>query len=231
MTDQVRTARIAGGALLFICACGFLSNNLIVSGDAMATAHNIVGQERWFRIGVFGEVAMLNGDIVLAVALYRLLASVNSGLALAGSVWRLANAGMLALGAVAELVALHIVKDAHFGVALGSAQTAAVMRAFLDVHGTATTVGLIFFGLGAGFHARLFWVSNYIPRLLAGAYLAVAAAIFVSCALMLIFPAILDVVDPWVIAPDFLIELIVALWLLIKGVRVQPYQAGPSLAV
>ena len=214
-----RIARIAGAALLLICGSGLLSNNLIIAGNAIATAHNIVAQERWFRTGIFGELLMLNGDIVLAVALYRLFAPVSAGLALAGTIWRLANATMLAFGVVAELVSVDIATDHRYSAMLGPAQAPAVMRALLDVHGTAMSVGLIFFGLGAGIHAWLFWVSRYIPRPLAAAYLVVAALIFVSCTLLIVFPAMIGLVDPWVIAPDFFVELAVALWLLFKGIR------------
>ena len=214
------SGRIAGAALLVICASGLLSNNLVVAGDAVATAHNILTHERWFRTGVLGELLMLNGDIVLAVALYRLLAPVGRSLALAGTIWRLANAVMLSLGIIAELVALDVVTDRHYSAALGSPQAAAMMRALLDMHGTANTIGLIFFGLGASAHAWLLWVSQYVPRVLAGAYLAVATAIFVSCALLVVFPRTVDLIDPWIIAPDFFVELAVALWLLIKGVTI-----------
>jgi hypothetical protein len=141
-------------------------------------------------------------------------------LALAGTVWRLANAAMLALGTVVELVALDVAKDSHYLAALGGPQSAAVMRILLDIHGTATSTGLIFFGLGAGFHAWLLWISRYIPRVLAGAYMIVAAAIFLSCSLLIVFPGMIDVVDPWVIAPDFFVELTVALWLLVRGVHI-----------
>ncbi len=90
---------------------------------------------------------MLNGDVVLAVALYRLLAPFGNGVALLGMVWRLVNAAMLAIGAVAELVAVDEVTDQHYAAALGIAQASAMMRVLLDIHGTAMSSGLILFGL------------------------------------------------------------------------------------
>jgi hypothetical protein len=96
--DQRRYARIAGAALVLICTVGVLSNNLIVSGDAVATAHNILTHQRQFRIGIAGELAMLNSDVVLAVALFGLLRPVDATLALLGSFWRLGNAVVLAIG-------------------------------------------------------------------------------------------------------------------------------------
>lgn len=173
---------------------------------------------------------MLNADIVLAVALYRLLAPAGAGLAMAGAIWRLANAVMLAIGVVTELMAVDVATDSRYSAALGAPQASEIMRVLLNTHGTATSVGLIFFGLGAGLHAWLFWVSRYLPRLLSGAYLAIAAAISLSCALLIVFPGVIAVVDPWIIAPDFVIELAVALWLLIKGAGADPATKSIGLA-
>jgi hypothetical protein len=213
--DRQRAARTAGIALLVICASALLSNDLIVAGDALATANNLRTHEGWFRIGILGEFTMLNGDIVLAVALYFLLAPVHRPLALLGSLWRLANAGLLAVGVVANSVALDSVTNSS-----GTLQPlqASVMNMWLDAHGTAESVGLIFFGLGAGVHSYLFYRSKYIPRTLSGAYLIVTALIFISCTGMLLIPALQRVAAPWILAPDFLVEVAVALWLTIKGV-------------
>jgi hypothetical protein len=214
--DPQRTARAAGIALLLICASAFLSNDLIVAGDALATAANLRTHEGWFRIGIVGEFAMLNADIVLALALYLLLSPVHRPLALLGSLWRLANAGLLAVGVVANLIAIDLV----IGPGAASAPQAAAMNMWLDVHATAETVGLIFFGLGAGIHSYLLYRSRYIPRPLSGTYLLVTLLLFMSCTGMLLFPAVQGVVVPWIIAPDFLVEFAVALWLTIKGVSI-----------
>ena len=223
--DQPRIARIAGAALLLICASALFSNDLIVPGDAVATAHNVVTHETRFRVGIFGELLMLNGDIMLAIALYLLLRPVNAGLALIGTIWRLANAMLLAVGVATSLVAIDAVTDKHYLEAFQSAQMATAMRQLLDFHGTAMSLGLVFFGLGAGVHSYLFWQSRYIPRVLSGAYLLVTSALFLTCSAMIVFPAMERVADPWVVAPDFFVELAVALWLLIKGVRVEQSQS------
>jgi hypothetical protein len=215
LVDQQRSARTAGIALLVICASAVFSNDLIVAGDALATATNLRAHERWFRIGIVGEFVMLNADIVLAVALYLLLAPVHRPLALLGSLWRLANAGLLAVGVVANLVALDCVTDLA-GTSLPL--QAPVMKLWLDVHATAETVGLIFFGLGAGIHSYLLYRSRYIPRALSGAYLLVTTLLCIFCVGILLIPAVQGIVVPWIIAPDFFVEVAVALWLTIKGI-------------
>ena len=220
--SQQRWARIAGCALLMICLSALLSNNLTVAGNASATANNILAHDRQFRIGIWGELIMLNGDVVLGAALYALLKPVNAPLALLGTLWRFANALLLGIGVVVSLVALDILEASRHGPALSADQIQITARQLLDIHGTAMEVGLIFFGLGAFVHALLLWKSSYIPRPLSGAYLVVALLIFVSFSSVIVFPALDAIIDPWAIAPDFIVELAVAFWLVVMGAKIGP---------
>ena len=208
-------ARIAGLTLLLICLSFVLSNSLVVAGDAAATARNILAHERQFRVGIAGEFFMLNGDVLLAVALYALLKPVDAPLALLGTLWRFANALIQGVGVVVSLVALDYLNDAHYPTAFRSDQVQAMARQLLDMHDTAMAVGLVFFGLGAAIHAYLLWVSRYIPRLLSGAYIAVAVVILISCSAEIVFPSLDAIIYPWFIAPDFVVELSVGLRLLL----------------
>jgi hypothetical protein len=223
-------ARIAGVSLLVIIASSVLSNNLVVSGDAPATAHNILTHERQFRIGLTGEMIMLNSDFVLAIALYALLKPVNRMLALLGAFWRVANAIVLGVGVVVSLVALDALGDAHYLTAFKTEQMQAIARQLLDIHGAAMMIGLIFFGFGAATHSYLFWKSRYIPRWLAASYLLVTAFIVVCCFAIIIFPTLDALIDPWFVVPDFIVELVVALWLTIKGVNITVQRAAQAAA-
>ncbi len=217
---QSRYARVAGIALLLICLSGALSNNLIVAGDAVRTARNILAHERQFRVGIFGELLMLNGDVILAVALYVLLKPINEPLALLGMLWRFANALIQGVGVVVSLVAFDYISDLNYRTAFTLEQMQMMARQLLDIHATAMAVGLVFFGFGASIHAYLLWASSYIPRLLSGAYIAVAVVILTSCSAAIVFPGLDGLVYPWFIAPDFLVELSVGIWLALKGVRI-----------
>ena len=163
---------------------------------------------------------MLNSDILLATALYALLKPVNANLALLGTFWRLGNAFMIAVGVVVSLVALDLLRDTHYLTAFRIEQMQAEARQFLDIHGTAAEIGLILFGLGAAIHAYLLYKSRYIPRILSGLYFIMAGEIVVSCFLILIFPALDAVIDPWFILPDFVVEFAAGLWLLIRGAKI-----------
>jgi hypothetical protein len=219
MSQRV-SARIAGASLLLIILTSVLSNNLVVAGDAAATARNILAHERQFRISLAGETVMFNADVVLALALYTLLKPVNGTLALLGAFWRIANATVLAVGIIVSLVALDLLGDAHYLAAFKTEQTQALARQLLEVHGAAMLVGLIFFGFGAAVHSYLLWKSRYIPRILSGSYLAVAVLIVACCFAIIVFPSLDAIIDPWFIVPDFVVELLVALWLTIKGANI-----------
>jgi hypothetical protein len=213
-------ARVAGISLLVIISSSLLSNDLIVPGDAAVTASNILAHERQFRIGLAGELIMLNFDFLLAIALYAVLKPVNRNLALLGALWRIGNAIVLGVGVAATLVALRDLGDVHYLLAFKADQIQAIARQLLDIHGAATIIGLIFFGLGAAMHSYLFWKSRYIPRVLSASYLAVTVLIVVCCFAIIVFPGIDATIDPWFVVPDFVVELLVALWLTIKGVHI-----------
>jgi hypothetical protein len=222
ITDQQRRyARMAGLALLLICLSALLSNNLIVAGDAVATANNIFTHERWFRVGIAGELFMANCDIVLAVALYVVLKPISPPFALIGMLWRFANAALLCVGVVVSIVALDILDDTHYLTAFRSDQAAALARELFNIHGTAMAIGLVLFALGAATHAFLLWTARYLPRPLSGAYFIVTLLIALSCSAVIVWPSLDTIIDPWLIAPDFFVELAVAAWLLFRGIEVR----------
>ena len=80
-------ARIGGVLYLIIIVAGifgemFVRDNLIVSGDATATANNIMASQLLWRIGIAGDLLMHVCDIPLMLIFYLLLRPVNKNLAL-----------------------------------------------------------------------------------------------------------------------------------------------------
>jgi hypothetical protein len=225
-------ARVAGVALLIIILSGVLGNHLVVWSDAATTARNLVTHELRFRVGLAGELLMLNADIVLALAFYMLLKPVGAGLALLGAFWRLTNAFLIAGGVIAGVVASDVLADPHVSAALttfSAAQRPPLVLLFLDLHVTAMVIGLLPFSLGAAAHSWLLWRSRYIPRVLSGAYLLAVTVLFAGALTILLLPHLDATIDPLFIVPDFVVELVVALWLIIRAVRISdPHAAGAA---
>jgi hypothetical protein len=89
MNSIKKTARITGVLYLIIAiAMGFsftaAFSNLIVPGDATATANNIMASEGLFRIGFVGDSVTFLSEIVLVVMLYVLFKPVSKTLSLGG---------------------------------------------------------------------------------------------------------------------------------------------------
>jgi hypothetical protein len=214
-----RWARTAGIALLVICSNILLSNDLVTWADPKGTADVLAAHQTWFRIGILGDVIMAGADAVLAVALFQLLRAGAPGLALLGTVGRLINVVLLATGALASLVALDFASDPRTMAALSAEPRIASMQAALDWHSTTMDIGLVFWACGAAIHSVLLWRVRLIPRFLSGAYTAITALLGMTCAAMIAVPVVEKVVNPWLLAPDFLIEIGVALWLTFGALR------------
>ena len=77
-----KAARVAGALYVLNGVTGFFSlqyvpGKLIVSGNAAATANNILAHEMLFRLGIVSELFCAAEFIFVVWALYRLLNGVN----------------------------------------------------------------------------------------------------------------------------------------------------------
>src|SRR5438046_5077713 len=77
-----KAARIAGAIYLSMVVTGpfsliYVPSKLIVRGNAAATADNILAHETMFRLSILADLVGQVIFICLAIALYRLLSSVN----------------------------------------------------------------------------------------------------------------------------------------------------------
>ena len=74
-----------------MCPCG----KIIVSGDAAATAHNIVASPLLWRIGITGDLIMHLCDLFLTIIYYLLLKRVNKTLAMLSVLFGLIQTAVL----------------------------------------------------------------------------------------------------------------------------------------
>src|SRR5229473_7743499 len=77
-----KAARIAGAIYLSLVLVApfsmlYVPGKLIVRGNALATADNILAHETMFRLSIFGDLIGQVIFICLGIALYRLLSNVN----------------------------------------------------------------------------------------------------------------------------------------------------------
>jgi len=223
--SQRTAAKVAGiSGLLTVAIVVFanyvLLNPLIVPGNAVETARNIVAHETQFRITAVCFLIYSAGVVVLLAALYLILRPVNQGLALVGALFRLVFALLWLLTTLNMLGALRHLGSASYLQVFEADRLQTLARLHLAANFDDYYAGLPFFGLAATVCSYLWLKSNYIPKSLS-IFGLISSAWCVACAVVfLIFPHFNKTVnDYWFDSPMALFELALSLWLLFKGLK------------
>jgi hypothetical protein len=223
--SQRTAAKVAGiaGILAFVLVVFgnyVLLNPLIVPRNAVDTAHNILAHQTQYRFALVCFITYDIGGIVLLTSLYVIFAPVNRGLALAGALFRLVFVMVWLVAPLNSLGALRLLGDSNYLQVLGPEGLQALARAQIAASFDDYYVGLPFFGLAATVCAWLWLKSKYIPRGLS-IFGVVASAWCVFCAVVyLIFPDFNKIVNDYIFdSPMALFELVVSVWLLVKGLK------------
>src|SRR5437762_3355764 len=222
---QRTAAKVAGIAGLLAFALVVFGNYvllgpLIIPRNAVDTARNILAHQTQFRLALICFITYGIGAIVLATALYVILAPVNRGLALAGALFRLVFAILWLIAPLNSLAALRLLGDVSYLKVFEPDRLQALARVQIAGSFDDYYVVLPFFGLAATVCAWLWLKSNYIPRGLS-IFGVIASAWCVFCAVVyLIFPNFNKIVNDYVFdSPMAIFELAVSFWLLFRGLK------------
>jgi len=192
---------------------------LIVSGDAVRTAMNIVASERLFRIGSVIHLITFASDAMLAVALYVVLRPVNRNLALLAAAWRIVDCSVLSVNLLNDFVVLRLLSGADYLKVFDLKQLQALARLFYSVEGAGFQIGFVFLGLGSTLFSYLWLRSRYIPKVLAGWGIFASLVMAIVTLAVMLFPRLGEALGLTYMAPMFFYEVGLGLWLLIKGIR------------
>lgn len=223
-------ARIGGVLGLVIVALGifaegFVRGSVIVSGDAAATAANIIESEQLYRLGFAGELIMLSCDIAFALILYVLLRPVNRNLALLAAFFRLVLAAISGVNALNHIGALAILNGADFLSVFQPEQLHALAMLTLKMHTLGYHIALVFFGFHLLVLGYLIVRSDYLPTLI-GLMLMIAAFCYWTNSFANILDAeFADKLFPFILLPSLIAEMSLTLWLLVMGVNVPKWMA------
>jgi len=223
--SQRTAAKIAGvSGLLAVVIVVFgnyaLLGPLVVPGNAVETARNIVAHQTQLRVALICFLTYGVSVVVLLSALYVILRPVDRLLALIGALFRFVFALLWLLSTLNLLGTLRLLGNTGYLQVLGAEQLQALARVTLAANFDDYYVGLPFFGLAATVCAYLWLRSGYIPKTLA-TFGLIASAWCVFCAFVfLIFPHFNEVVnDYWFDSPLAIFELVVSFWILFKGLK------------
>ena len=223
--SQRKAARVAGVAFLFAMAIVVVANyginfRLVVPGNAVDTARNVMANETLFRLNIACNLIYLLNVVVLLTALYVILKPVNRNLALVATFCRLVVAWMWGVSALNMLGALRLLGDAVYLPVFKADQLQTLARLHLTAGYDAYYVGLPFWGLASTVCSYLWFKSRYIPRALA-AFGMISSAWCVFCAFaFMVFPNFQNTIHPmWFDMPMVIFEMALGFWLLFKGLQ------------
>jgi uncharacterized protein DUF4386 len=208
-------------------AMGYVPRNLIVDGNATATASNIAAHETLFRLGIAGELIGQAGFLFVALALYVLLKGVNRRQATLMVTLIALSIPIAFLNELNAIAALVLVRGADFLSVFAKPQRDALAMLFINLHGHGFDVAELFWGLWLFPLALLVYRSRFLPRLL-GVWLAIAGFAWVILSLTgVLLPQYQDKVytDS---QPAFFGEIAFMLWLVIKGAKPPPPERLPN---
>lgn len=226
--SPVTCTRAAGVLYLIIIVLGlfaelFVRGALVSTGDAAATAGNILAAEGLFRTGFLADSVMFLCDVVLAALLFVLLKPVNRTLALVALFFRLTQTAVIALNLLNYHAVILLLKDPGHAAGLGAAPLHSLTSLFLDLHSHGYDLGLILFGAHCLVLGYLIARSGYLPRALGYLVMAAGVTYLVGSYTRFLFPDLVEAVQP-IYAVAIVSELSLCLWLLFKGVNRQRWR-------
>ena len=229
MKSVQRTARFAGILYLIITVAAifahfYVPSNIIVSGDAAATANNITTSETLFRVGGVGsELVVLLSEVILSVVLYVLLKPVNKTLSMLAAVSRLVMTTIHGLNLLNYFFAILLLSGAGYLSAFNTEQLHGLVMLFLEAHSIGFTIGIAFLTLHVFILGYLILKSGYFPKVLGLLFIAAGVGYLVDSFALLLFsgyettPTIIAIVIAFS-------EIAFPLWLLIKGVNKEGWE-------
>ena len=233
MSSIQKTARFAGVLYLIITIAAivahfYVPSNIIVPGDAAATANNIMNNETLFRVGGVGsELIILLSEIVLSVVLYVLLKPVNKTLSLLAAVSRLAMATIHGLNLINYFFALLLLSGTGYLTVFEADQLHALVMLFLDAHSYGFTIGIAFLTLHVFILGYLIFKSGYFPKILGVLFVAAAFGYLIDSFALLLSTSY-ETTPIYLALPIAISEIAFPLWLLIKGVNVEEWKKRVS---
>jgi hypothetical protein len=218
------TARMAGAMYLLSIVAGVVAvllvgGALVVDGDAVATASNILAHETLFQVSVASFLVGVACNVAVTALLYSLLRPVNRTLSLLAAFFCLVGFALWAVGSLFPLAALGILRDGGSSSGLTIEQAQALALTILNLYAQALSVGIVFFGFYCLLIGHLIFRSTFLPRVV-GALMALTGLGYLTY----LYPPLQPALSAYLQVTGLLGETSLTLCLLVVGVNAQRWK-------
>jgi hypothetical protein len=221
-------ARITGALYLLtiltgIFAQGFVSERLVVSGDAAATATNILTHSDLFQLGFAVYLIEMACQIAITALFYDLLKPAGRSVSLVAAFLGVAGCVIKTVSRLFYITPLFVLGGAHYLSVFSAEQLQALALLFLKVNEHGAGIALVFFGFYALLTGYLILRSTFLPRAL-----GVLSVLGGAGWLTFLYPPLGYRLFPYIAVLGILGAGALILWLLIFGVDEQRWQEQAS---
>jgi hypothetical protein len=223
-------ARITGVLYLLtivtgLFAQGFVSMSLVVDGDAVATATNILAHKSLFQLGFAVYLIEMACQIAVTALFYDLLKPASRSVSLVAAFLGLAGNIIKTFARVFFIVPLFILGGAHSLSVFSVEQLRALALLFLKVNDRGAGMALVFFGFYALLTGYLIIRSTFLPR-----FLGVLSVVGGFGWLSFLYLPLGHIAFPYVAIFALFGAAALIVWLLVFGVNEQRWLEQASTA-
>ena len=223
-------ARIAGAFYLLtiltgIFAQGFVSERLVVSGDAASTAANILTHRSLFQAGFAVYLIEMACQVAMTALFYELFKPAGKSASLVAAFLGLTGCVVKTFARVFYIAPLFVLGGAPYLSVFSAEQLQALALLFLRVNDQGAEIGLVFFGFCALLRGYLVMRSTFLPRIL-GVLSVLGGVGWLS----FLYPPLGYRLFPYIAALGLLGSAAMILWLLVFGVNDQRWKEQASAA-
>ena len=225
MSSINKTARVAGFLYLLLLPLGifgilYVPSNLIVPGDAARTANNIMASESLFRFSIVSALLVQIINLFVVLALYKVLKPVNKNMAVLMVIFFLVAIPIAMLNELNQFAVLLLLGGADYLTVFTADQLQALVPLFLDLHEHGINIASIFWGLWLFPMGYLVFKSGFLPSILGIVLMIGCFGYLIDSVTFFLFPNF----DVTIGQFTFIGEILLPLWLLIKGVNVEQWE-------
>lgn len=219
--------RIVGVCYLVLLLSGFdmfyVFGKVVLPNDATATAANLHAHEGLFLAGFAVALLGVAAYLVVTALFYMLFEPVNRTLSLTVAFFSLTGCVIQAVALIFHLIPLVLLEDQPYLTAVTPAQRETLALVLLNSYGKAYNISLVFFAFQLLLISYLTYRSTFLPRWL-GVLVALGAGW-----LAFLYPPLARALWPY-IALSSVGEVLLILWLLVKGVDEQRWKEQADAA-
>jgi hypothetical protein len=186
-----------------------------MAGDAATTATELRANQGLFRLGFAAYLVEAFSDLVLAWLFYVLLRPVHRDLALLSAFFGLVSMSLFAVTKMFYFSAPMFLEESRYATGFSPEQHEALAKQFLSLYGGLSGLFMLFYGTAWIIRGYLTFKSGYLPRFLGVLMVAAGVGFFAKNITKILTPAYSSDI---LLAPMFLNVLVLAIWMLVRGV-------------